>query len=225
MITTKNRKTLPPNSGEALLDFTHFECEARRSGYLSPAGVDEAGRGPLAGPVVAAACVLPPDYQLHGLNDSKKLTASQRKYFYDVLTQDVSVSFGVGIVSHDRIDEINILEATKAAMCKAVDSLEPQPDFLLIDAVELPMQPLPFLALIKGDCRSQAIAAASVIAKETRDRIMLEYDEKWPEYGFAKHKGYGTKAHREAIVKYGPCPIHRRTFEPIRSLLLYRVSQ
>lgn len=216
MITKRNLKT-PLLKAEETLDFTHFESEARREGYFFPAGIDEAGRGPLAGPVVASACILPPNFQLAGLNDSKKLTAAQRKRYFESLTQDSSVHYGIGIVCHETIDTINILEATKLAMCKAIQDLPHPPDFLLIDAVELKNQPIPYLSLIKGDCRSQAIAAASVIAKETRDRLMFEYEEKWPQYGFAKHKGYGTKAHRDVIAKYGPCPIHRRSFEPIKS--------
>lgn len=216
MTTKRNHKT-PLLNAEEDLDFTHFESEARREGYLFPAGIDEAGRGPLAGPVVASACILPPNYQLPGLNDSKKLTPAQRKRYFESLTQDPAVHYGVGIVCHETIDVINILEATKRAMCEAVQALPQPPDFLLIDAVDLKNQPLPYLSLIKGDCRSKAIAAASVIAKETRDRLMLEYDKKWPQYGFGKHKGYGTKAHREAIATYGPCPIHRRSFEPIKS--------
>lgn len=217
-VTIKRKcKTHPLSADEFLLEFTHFEQEARREGYLFPAGIDEAGRGPLAGPVVASACILPPNFHLPGLNDSKKLTAAQRRRFFDILTQDPDVHFAVGIVCHQTIDSINILEATKLAMCQAVRALPQPADFLLIDAVELKNQPLPYLSLIKGDCRSQAIAAASVIAKETRDRLMMEYEQEWPQYGFGKHKGYGTKAHREAIAHYGPCPIHRRTFEPIKS--------
>lgn len=216
MITKRNLKTQLLHAEETL-DFSHFESEARREGFLFPAGLDEAGRGPLAGPVVAAACILPQNFQLVGLNDSKKLTAVQRKRYFESLTQDPTVHYGIGIVCHETIDAINILEATKLAMCKAVQDLPQTPDFLLIDAVELKNQPIPYLSLIKGDCRSQVIAAASVIAKETRDRLMFEYEEKWPQYGFGKHKGYGTKAHREAVAKYGPCPIHRRSFEPIKS--------
>ncbi|WP_169302725.1 ribonuclease HII [Waddlia chondrophila] len=216
--TQRKKKTPLPDSEEFLLDFSHYENEARRMGYSHPAGIDEAGRGPLAGPVVASACILPAGYHLSGLNDSKKLTPLQRKRFFEVLTQDPNVCIGIGIATHEEIDTVNVLEATKLAMCKAVDMLKPQPDFLLIDAVKLSEQPIPFLNLIKGDCRVQAIAAASVIAKETRDRIMDEYDVKWPMYGFGRHKGYGTEAHREAIKRHGPCPIHRKTFEPIKSM-------
>lgn len=213
------KKTLLPNQEEPLLDFSHYEDEARRSGYIRPAGIDEAGRGPLAGPVVASACLIPPGYSLPGLNDSKKLTATQRRYFFEIMTHDPEIQIGVGIVGHELIDKVNILEATKLAMCQAVAALTPQPDYLLIDAVDLSAQPIPFLSLIKGDCRSQAIAAASVIAKETRDKIMVDYDRQWPMYGFAQHKGYGTVSHREAIRRHGPCPIHRRSFEPVKSMI------
>lgn len=174
-------------------------------------GIDEAGRGPLCGPVVAACVILPKDVELLYLNDSKKLSEKRRELLFPEI-KEKAVSFGVGIVENDVIDEINILNATKLAMKKAIDSMSVRPEQLLIDAVHLDDIDIPQVAIIKGDAASVSIAAASVIAKVTRDHIMLEYDKKYPEYGFAHHKGYGTKAHYEALKKYGLTPIHRKTF-------------
>jgi ribonuclease HII len=174
-------------------------------------GIDEAGRGPLCGPVVAACVILPKDAELLYLNDSKKLSEKRRELLFPEI-KEKAVSFGVGIVENDVIDEINILNATKLAMKKAIDSMSVRPEQLLIDAVHLDDIDIPQVAIIKGDAASVSIAAASVIAKVTRDHIMLEYDKKYPEYGFAHHKGYGTKAHYEALKKYGLTPIHRKTF-------------
>lgn len=199
-----------------LADYDH---DIRATYECAFAGIDEAGRGPLAGPVVAAACVLPPEYPAAGINDSKQLSVHARAALFDELTSDPWVKFGVGIVDIDVIDAINILQATKKAMLEAVDAISPQPNLLLVDGVDLPHPVIPSRKLIKGDATSLAIAAASIIAKETRDRIMLELDERYPQYGFAKHKGYGTQAHREAIARHGPCPVHRKTFEPVKSML------
>lgn len=174
-------------------------------------GIDEAGRGPLCGPVVAACVILPKDAELLYLNDSKKLSEKRRELLFPEI-KEKAVSFGVGIVENDVIDEINILNATKLAMKKAIDSMSVRPEQLLIDAVHLDDIDIPQVAIIKGDAASVSIAAASVIAKVTRDHIMLEYDKKYPEYGFAHHKGYGTKAHYEALKKFGLTPIHRKTF-------------
>lgn len=174
-------------------------------------GIDEAGRGPLCGPVVAACVILPKGAELLYLNDSKKLSEKRRELLFPEI-KEKAVSFGVGIVENDVIDEINILNATKLAMKKAIDSMSVRPEQLLIDAVHLDDIDIPQVAIIKGDAASVSIAAASVIAKVTRDHIMLEYDKKYPEYGFAHHKGYGTKAHYEALKKYGLTPIHRKTF-------------
>lgn len=174
-------------------------------------GIDEAGRGPLCGPVVAACVILPKDAEILYLNDSKKLSEKRRELLFPEI-KEKAVSFGVGIVENDVIDEINILNATKLAMKKAIDSMNVRPEQLLIDAVHLDDIDIPQVAIIKGDAASVSIAAASVIAKVTRDHIMLEYDKKYPEYGFAHHKGYGTKAHYEALKKYGLTPIHRKTF-------------
>jgi ribonuclease HII len=174
-------------------------------------GIDEAGRGPLAGPVVAGAVVLPKDRLVLGLNDSKKLTPKKREELFDIIMQE-AVSVGVGMASPKRIDEINILQATYEAMREAVSKLSVKPDVLLNDAVTIPQLSMTQVPIIGGDGKSVSIAAASIIAKVTRDRLMLEYEEMFPQYGFAKHKGYGTAEHIAALKKYGPCPIHRSTF-------------
>mgnify|MGYP000734755164 CR=1 FL=1 len=174
-------------------------------------GIDEAGRGPLAGPVCAAAVILPEGCVIDGLNDSKKLTEKKREALFDVIKEE-ALSYGIGIVSPERIDEINILQATYEAMHEAVNKLSVKPDILLNDAVTIPGIDVKQIPIIKGDAKSLSIASASILAKVTRDRLMTEYDSLYPEYGFARHKGYGTKVHIEAIKEYGPCPIHRRTF-------------
>lgn len=174
-------------------------------------GIDEAGRGPLAGPVVAGAVILPKDLKIPYVNDSKKLSAAMRDELYDEI-QEKAIACGIGVVSHTRIDEINILQATYEAMRMAVSQLSPEPDLLLNDAVIIPGLPMKQVKIIKGDAKSESIAAASIIAKVTRDRMMVELSKKYPEYDFAGNKGYGSAAHIEAIKKYGPCEIHRRTF-------------
>ena len=196
-----------------------YEYEAQARGIELVAGVDEAGRGPLAGPVVVAAVILPLGCFLPKLNDSKKLSPKARDVLYDLI-QENAISVGCAIVDEKTIDRINIYQATLNGMYDAIFALEPQPQQVLIDAVPLDRLPMPSLSIIKGDAKSASIAAASVIAKVTRDRLMDTYDAMYPEYGFAQHKGYGTAQHVEAIRKYGPCPIHRRTFEPVRSLLM-----
>ena len=179
------------------------------------AGVDEAGRGPLAGPVVAACAVIPLDYPFYYLNDSKKMSEKRREALFEDLQKE-AIAFGLGIVSPERIDEINILQATYEAMREALKDMEKRfsliPNILLNDAVTIPGIQIPQKAIVHGDAKSLSIAAASVLAKVTRDHIMLEYDEQYPKYGFKQHKGYGTKLHREAILIHGPCPIHRRSF-------------
>lgn len=175
------------------------------------AGIDEAGRGPLAGPVVAAAAIMPTDCSLLYVNDSKKLTAAKREELYDQIL-DECVAVGIGMASPGRIDEINILQGTYEAMREAVQQLEVKPQMLINDAVIIPGILLPQKSVIKGDAKCYSIAAASIIAKVTRDRIMEQYNALYPEYGFAGHKGYGSAAHIEALKKYGPCPIHRKTF-------------
>lgn len=179
--------------------------------YGTICGIDEAGRGPLCGPVVAAAVILPDEYNILYINDSKKLSETKREEVYKEIDK-YAVAYGVGIVSPERIDEINILQATYEAMRTAIHKLSVTPDILLNDVVTIPMVDIKQVPIIKGDAKSQSIAAASIVAKVTRDHLMEEYDKLYPEYGFAKHKGYGTAAHIKAIKEYGPCPIHRRTF-------------
>ena len=179
--------------------------------YGTICGIDEAGRGPLCGPVVAAAVILPDEYNILYINDSKKLSETKREEVYKEIDK-YAVAYGVGIVSPERIDEINILQATYEAMRTAIHKLSVKPDILLNDAVTIPMVDIKQVPIIKGDAKSQSIAAASIVAKVTRDHLMEEYDKLYPEYGFAKHKGYGTAGHIKAIKEYGPCPIHRRTF-------------
>lgn len=174
-------------------------------------GIDEAGRGPLAGPVVAGAVILPKELKIPYVNDSKKLSAAMRDELYDEIMEK-AVSCGIGIVGHERIDEINILQATYEAMRMAVSQLNPEPDILLNDAVIIPGLNMKQVKIIKGDAKSESIAAASILAKVTRDRIMVELSKKYPEYDFAGNKGYGSASHIDAIKKYGPCEIHRKTF-------------
>ena len=174
-------------------------------------GIDEAGRGPLAGPVVAAAVILPKGMVIPYVNDSKKLTERRRELLYPEIMEK-ALAVGVGIVSPERIDEINILQATYEAMRQALSQLPVRPDVLLNDAVRIPGVDIPQVPIVKGDAKSISIACASVIAKVTRDRMMVEYDQLYPAYGFAGHKGYGSAAHMEALRQIGPCPIHRRTF-------------
>lgn len=180
-------------------------------GALVICGIDEAGRGPLAGPVAAGAVILPADHDILYLNDSKKLSAKKRDMLFEQIREE-AVSWAVGLVEPARIDEINILQATYEAMRIAIGKLTARPDVLVNDAVTIPGVLIPQVPVIKGDAKCISIAAASILAKVTRDRIMEEMDAKYPEYGFAKHKGYGTKEHMDAIREHGPCPIHRRTF-------------
>ncbi len=177
------------------------------------AGVDEAGRGPLAGPVVAAAVIFPNEFPIDGVNDSKKLSAKRREELFALISRQ-ALSIGVGIVDHDLIDQINILEATHLAMQKALDNLTIKAGYILIDGNSFKHDTLQFRNIIGGDRKSYTIAAASIIAKVTRDRMMCELDLKFPQYGFAKHKGYGTRQHIEAIRAYGLCEIHRKSFHP-----------
>lgn len=174
-------------------------------------GIDEAGRGPFAGPVVAGAVILPVGLKIQGLNDSKKVSAKRREELFEEI-QEKAISVGIGMSSPERIDQINILQATYEAMQHAVEDLDVVPDLLLNDAVTIPQIPIRQVGIVKGDGRSLSIAAASIMAKVTRDRIMVEYAELYPEYGFEKNKGYGSEEHRAALKQYGPCPIHRHTF-------------
>ena len=197
---------------ERAREYALMRYERQYAGEGLIAGVDEAGRGPLAGPVVAAAVILYPGAEILGINDSKQLSEKKREALYPEIIEK-SMAVGVGIVSAGRIDEINILQATYEAMRKAVSSLCFKPDLLLVDAVTIPgLEGIRQVPIIKGDAKSLSIGAASIIAKVTRDRIMRELDELYPEYGFAGHKGYGTAAHIEALRQFGPCPIHRRSF-------------
>ncbi len=189
-----------------------FETELYNNGINFIAGIDEVGRGPLVGPVVTAAVILPKDFYDERINDSKKLTEKKRELLYDVIMEN-AISVGVGISSEDVIDEINILNATKRAMLEAVNNLSIKPEHLLIDAVKLNTD-IPQTSIIKGDAKSESIAAASIIAKVTRDRMMIELDKIHPEYDFKHNKGYGTKKHIEAIRKYGIIKEHRKTFAP-----------
>lgn len=192
-----------------------FEEQAQAEGYKLIAGVDEVGRGCLAGPVVAGACILRPGAAIpKGLNDSKKLSEKQRDEIAAEL-KETALAYAVGVIDADEIDRVNILEATKLAMVKALGALSPAPDHLLIDALQLKQVPLPQKALIKGDAVSYSIAAASVIAKVFRDDLMKQYDSVYPQYGFAGHKGYGCASHFAAIREHGPCPIHRKTFRGV----------
>ena len=186
-----------------------YEHEYEAQGLVC--GIYEAGRGPLAGPVVAAAVILPRDIDIYYLNDSKKLTERRRELLYEEIMEK-AVAVGLGVVSQERIDEINILQATYEAMREAVGKLDPQPEILLNDAVTIPGLSQRQIPIIKGDAKSQSIAAASVVAKVTRDHMMIALDEAYPQYGFASNKGYGSAAHMAALREYGPCPLHRRTF-------------
>lgn len=186
-----------------------YERRYEACGYIC--GIDEAGRGPLAGPVVAGAVILPKDCGILYINDSKKLSAARREELYDVIMEQ-AVAVGVGMAGPGRIDEINILQATYEAMRQAITNLKIKPDILLNDAVTIPDVDIPQVPIIKGDAKSISIGAASIVAKVTRDRLMVQYDEVYPEYGFASNKGYGAQVHVDALRKYGPCPIHRRSF-------------
>lgn len=187
------------------------EFEKKYSEYEYICGIDEAGRGPLAGPVVAGAVILPRDATILYLNDSKKLSEKKRELLFDEI-KEKALAYSVGIVQPKRIDEINILQATYEAMRAAVDSLKLKPSMLLVDAVTIPDIGIKQVGIVKGDAKSVSIAAASIIAKVTRDHLMLEYDKLYPEYSFAKNKAYGTAAHIKALKEFGPCPIHRKSF-------------
>ncbi|HUN65693.1 MAG TPA: ribonuclease HII [Bacteroidota bacterium] len=188
-----------------------FERRHWAAGRRFIAGIDEAGRGPLAGPVVAAAVIFPEDGGIDGVDDSKKLTARERERLFDLI-RGGALSIGIGIVPHDDIDRLNIFQATMKAMRDAVDGLSLIPDHLLVDGPRFDGGSIPSTPIIDGDAKCYTIAAASIIAKVTRDRIMVEYDRRFPVYGFARHKGYGTPEHLAALKKYGPCEIHRRSF-------------
>lgn len=207
--------TMPLFEIEPPTDMLLFENLVYKQGFRKIVGIDEAGRGPLAGPVVAAAVVLPHKLLIPGVDDSKKLTASHRDKLYDVIMSE-ALAVGVGVCDNLMVDRVNILQATLRAMEIAVTGLPVLPDYLLIDGISKTSLLLPQKTLKKGDSRSLSIAAASIIAKVTRDRMMVEYDSLYPGYGFAGHKGYGSAAHLAAITLLGPCPIHRVTFRGVR---------
>lgn len=215
--TKKQQRVQSSNELVRLYGLFRFEREARINGFQNLCGIDEAGRGPLAGPVVAACCVIDEEALIHGVDDSKKLTSEKREELFQELTSNPGITYGIGVVSSEEIDRVNILQATKQAMFLALDQLATLPDLLLVDGMALHYKEIPFQKIIHGDALSYSIAAASILAKVTRDRLMLKYHETWPEYGFDQHKGYGTAKHLEAIEKYGPCPIHRLTFAPVKN--------
>jgi ribonuclease HII len=195
-----------------------FEKKALQKGFSTIAGIDEAGRGPLAGPVVSAAVILPVSFQVPGVIDSKKLTPKRRFYLYEKI-YDTAVSIGIGIVDPLEIDRINILQASLTAMAAAVENLVPRPDCLLIDGTFSISSSLPQKVIPKGDTLSISIAAASIVAKVTRDRLMDRYHQDYPQFGFSKHKGYPTKSHKEAIRQFGCCPIHRKSFKGVKEYI------
>lgn len=199
------------------IDLLKYEKELYSQGIKFIAGVDEVGRGPLYGPVVAAAVILPKNYRLKGLNDSKKLSEKKRNEFYKIINKD-AIGIGIGIINEDKIDEVNIYEATKLAMNEAISKLKVKPEHILIDAMPLDIE-IPTTSIIKGDAKSESIAAASVIAKVTRDSMLYELDKKYPMYGFKNHKGYPTKKHIEAINKYGLIPGYRKSYAPIKDMV------
>lgn len=193
------------------MDWLEFEKEALAKGYKSVCGVDEAGRGPLAGPVCAAAVILPEGVIIDGVNDSKKLSEKKRESLFDVIREQ-ALSYSIAYATVDEIEEINILNATMLAMRRAIDGLEIKADYAMIDGNKIPPIDIDAECIVKGDAKSMSIACASILAKVSRDRLLYKYAEEYPVYGFDKHKGYGTKVHREAILKYGPCPYHRKSF-------------
>lgn len=193
------------------MDWLEFEKEALAKGYKSVCGVDEAGRGPLAGPVCAAAVILPEGVIIEGVNDSKKLSEKKRESLFDVIRKQ-ALSYSIAYATVDEIEEINILNATMLAMRRAIDGLDIKADYAMIDGNKIPPIDIDAECIVKGDAKSMSIACASILAKVSRDRLLYKYAEEYPMYGFDKHKGYGTKVHREAILKYGPCPYHRKSF-------------
>lgn len=201
------------------MDIFRYDESLRQKGFCRIAGIDEAGRGPLAGPVVASAVVMPDGKTIKGLRDSKKVPEAERESLFDGIS-GICLDMGIGIVDAAEIDRINILRATRRAMEKAIQALSAEPDLLLIDALKLPQVHIKQICPIKGESVSASIAAASIVAKVTRDRLMQQYHEIYPEYGFEKHKGYGTKEHMEKLLSYGPCPIHRKSFDKVMDLAL-----
>ena len=197
---------------QRLIQLKAIEEEIHNSGVEYICGIDEAGRGPLAGPVVVASVIMPANSIIEGVNDSKKVSEKKREKLYDLILEE-AISYGVGIIGQDEIDEINILNATKKGLTMSLQELTQKPDLIIVDALtHIDTLGIPYESIIKGDAKCYSISAASIIAKVTRDRIMREWDKVYPQYGFAQHKGYGTSAHINAIKEFGPCPLHRRSF-------------
>ncbi len=197
---------------QRLINLKQYECELRSKGYKYICGIDEAGRGPLAGPVVVASVIMPENSMIEGVNDSKKVSEKKREKLYDLILSE-AISYGVGIIGQDEIDEINILNATKKGLTISLQELTQKPDLIIVDALNnIDTLGTKYESIIKGDAKCYSIAAASIIAKVTRDRIMREWDKVYPQYGFVAHKGYGTAAHIKALKEYGACPLHRQTF-------------
>ncbi len=214
----------PPRvKNRRFFEITKLERAARSQGFSKIAGVDEAGRGPLAGPVVAAACTLPEDFFIKKIDDSKRLSPAQREEMFATLMAHPGVRYGIGTVEAFMIDQINILQATLQAMAAAIAQLNPEPDFILVDGDKSPSIPIScqtvIQTVIRGDSLSQSIMAAAIIAKVTRDRQMAEYDKQYPQYGFSSHKGYATPEHLAALDKWGPCPLHRESYKPVKAHL------
>lgn len=197
---------------ERLTNLKQIEQELYQKGFKNICGIDEAGRGPLAGPVVVAGVIMPKDSMIEGINDSKKVSEKKREKLYDLIIEE-AISYSVAIIGQDVIDDINILNATKQGVTRVVEELDVKPDLILVDALtHINTKGIPYDSIIKGDAKCYSIAAASILAKVTRDRIMRQWDEIYPQYGFVAHKGYGTAKHIAAIKEYGLCPIHRKTF-------------
>lgn len=209
----------PHHKSHSLIDLSHFEEDLYAKGHTGVCGVDEVGRGPLAGPVVAAAVIIPKGVRIAGVNDSKKLSSSQRDEVFAEIAE-LGIPCAIGIIDHETIDKVNILQASLMAMRKAVMELHPRPDVLLIDgSYSIPNMSQPQFAIVGGDARCLSIGAASIVAKVTRDRIMDEYQRLYPSFSFTEHKGYPTPAHLKELEHFGPCPIHRRSFRPVAECL------
>ena len=205
-------ETIKEKELERLTNLKSMEKELYEKGFEYICGIDEAGRGPLAGPVVVAGVIMPKDSMIEGVNDSKKVSEKKREKLYDLILEE-AISYSVAIIGQDVIDEINILNATKEGVTKVVEGLDVKPNLILVDALtHINTKGIPYDSIIKGDAKCYNISCASIIAKVTRDRIMREWDEIYPQYGFINHKGYGTAKHIQALKEYGPCPIHRKTF-------------